>query len=220
GLFQLAISFVGIGVAYVKRGRSEIFMMSIMLVTFILTTSFFWVLPSRYIEFLALPVAMLAGLGLNEVTKSRREVFAIGIIGIFLVSLSAPLDYVDSIAPLVNEDEEASFMWLGDCMVVNGQIITGWFFAPVGAAISHKVPIKGAYYSGSFSYSERTNDTNDFYHGDMTKIGKYDIRAVYVGRKERYDYEEVSLLDVRDSFNKLYSCGENAFYIVSVEPEN
>jgi len=220
GVFQLALSFVGAGIAYVNRKRSDIFMMSLYIIAFILTTSLFWVLPSRYIEFLAIPVAILAALGLRHLLSSSKEVIAIGIVGIFLVTMSAPLDYVDSISPLVYENEEQSFLWLRDYAVVDGQIMTGWFFAPISAAISGKIPIKGSYYSGSFRYSERTNDTNDFYHGDMSILDKYDVRVVYVGRKERYDYEEVALLDGRDSFNKLYSCEENAFYSVAVERLN
>nr|HPR42463.1 hypothetical protein [Candidatus Methanofastidiosa archaeon] len=219
GLFQLAFSFVGVGAAYCRRGRSELFTLAMYGALFLLTTSFFWVLPTRYIEFLAIPVSILAGLGLKEAMSSKREVMVIGFVGIFLVTLAAPLDYMDSIAPLVYENEESSFLWLRDNAVVDGQIITGWFFASVSAAISLKIPIKGSYYSGSFNYLARTNDTNDFYNGDMSVLDKYDIRVVYVGRKERYDYE-VSLLDGRDSLNKLYSCDENAFYSVDAKPYN
>jgi len=212
GLLQLAISFVGAGFAFSRRGRSDIFIIAWAVATFVLSTSVFWVLPSRFIEFLALPVAILAAIGLREALTRNRNVALIGTIGLVLVTMTAPFNYLDSISPLVYENEEASFRWLGDETVINGQVMTGWFFAPVGAAISNKVPIKGSYYSGSFHYSERTNDTNDFYHGDMSILEKYVVKYVYVGRKEIYDYEEVSLMGGRDSLNKMFSCQDNSFY--------
>ncbi len=217
GALQLGLACIGLGWVVTRRRRSEQLVFSWFLVTFALSTSMFWILPSRFIEFMALPVAALAGIAIKRMILSNRLAVGIGICGLILVSLAGPYMYMHSISPLVYEHEGEAFTWLGEETIVDGQVITGWFFAPVCAAISHKVPIKGAYYSGSFNYNERTKDTNSFYRGDPAIVEKYLIRYVYFGRKELYDYKDDSFLNECDLFNKTYSGATSNFYCVLEE---
>ncbi len=212
GALQLGLAAVGLAIALARRSRADRVLAGWLAATFLLSTAAFWVLPSRFIEFMAVPCAILAAVAVNRLLESEHRLASLGMVGLVLVALAGPYAYVASISPLVYEHEEAAFLWLRDDAVVDGQIITGWFFAPVSGAISGKVPIKGSYYSGSFHYTERTNDTNLFYRGDFSIAEKYDISYVFYGRKESYDYGALSFLDHSDCAGVMYSGESSVFY--------
>jgi 4-amino-4-deoxy-L-arabinose transferase-like glycosyltransferase len=212
GELQLGLACAGVAIVLARRTRADRVLVGWFAATFLLSTAAFWVLPSRFVEFMAIPCAMLAAVAVNRMLLSEHRLVSLGLIGIVLVALAGPYAYVNSISPLVYEHEEAALLWLRDDAVVSGQVITGWFFAPVTGAISGKVPIKGSYYSGSFHYTERTNDTNSFYRGDLSIAEKYDISYVFYGRKESYDYGQLSFLDASDSASVMYSGASTQFY--------
>lgn len=214
GALQLGLSFLGIGHVLTRRDEGGAFLVMWLVATFLFASALFWVLPTRFIEFMALPVAGLAAVGLRELVGSRRLVAAAGVGGLLLVSLAAPYLYMHAISPTIYPDEDAAFEWLMEGSAEGGQVMTGWFFAPVAAALSPEVPIKGAYYSGSYNYRERTNDTDDFYAGKLSVLYKYGIDHVFVGRKERFDHPSLSFLDETDLLNKTYDGTRSTFYSV------
>lgn len=214
GALHLGLAFLGIGSVLTRRDEGGTFLVMWLVATFLFSSALFWVLPSRFIEFMALPVAGLAAIGIREVLRSRRIVTAVGVGGIVLVSLAAPYIYMHAISPVIYPDEDAAFEWLSEGSAEGGQVMTGWFFAPVGAALSPEVPIKGAYYSGSYNYMERTNDTDDFYGGKLSVLYKYGVDHVFVGRKERFDYPSHILLDRSDLLNKTYDGTRSSLYAV------
>ncbi len=212
GALQLGLAAVGFAIALSRRSRADRMLAGWLAATFLLSTAAFWVLPSRFIEFMVVPCAILAAVAVNRMLESEHRIVSFGMMGLILVALAGPYAYVASISPLVYEHEEAAFLWLRDDAVVDGQILTGWFFAPVSGAISGKVPIKGSYYSGSFHYTERTTDTNLLYRGDFSIAEKYDISYVFYGRKESYDYGALSFLDQSDCAAIMYSGASSVFY--------
>jgi len=217
GALQIGLALAGVAVAATRRSRADRILMGWLAATFLLSSSMFWVLPTRFIEFVAIPLAILAAVALERFFSREHPYAAFGLVGVVLVAMAGPYVYVNAIGPLVYEQEEAAFLWLRTDAAAGGQLMTGWFFAPVGGTISGKVPIKGAYYSGSFRYLERTGDTDALYAGDLTILGKYDIAFVYYGRKEADDYGPLSFLDESDAVSVPYSCGVSTFYHILEE---
>ncbi len=160
-------------------------------------------LPYRFVEFLAFPVCILAGVGLYKLILSKKAKY---LLIIFLIAFAQGYWYTEKYQPVISEEEKTAFIWLNSTSVEGYTVISEWRTAPVLAYFSERTTVKGAYEFGAFMLGERTEDTKLFYtEYPEYIILKYDISYVYYGIEEKKYY-------LKPPFDNVYSTSQTSFH--------
>ncbi len=201
GWIQIILSILGI--TCLSKDRKNTFILSSTGVLFLLTRNPFS-LPYRFIEFLAFPVCILAGIGLYQIITSKRvECLVI----IFLIAFAQAYWYTEKYTPVITEEEKTAFIWLSTNSVEGYTVMCEWRTAPVLAYFSHRPPIKGAYQFGALAVEERTEDTTVFYTiYPQSLLSKYEISHIYYGKEEQGHKYTIP------PFDKVYTTLQTGFY--------
>lgn len=192
-----------LGITCLSKDRKSIFILSCAGVLLLLTRNPFS-LPYRFIEFLAFPVCMLAGIGLYHIVASKRVEF---LVVIFLIAFAQGYWYTEKYTPVITEEEKTAFIWLSTNSVKGYTAMCEWRTAPVLAYFSDTPPIKGAYQFGALAVEERTKDTTVFYTTyPQSLLSKYETSHIYYGKEEQgYKY-------ATPPFDKVYTSLQTGFY--------
>jgi peptidoglycan/xylan/chitin deacetylase (PgdA/CDA1 family) len=129
----------------------------------------------------------------------HRKWAVIAFIFIFWALLIPSHQYTFKLQPAASE--YSSFVWLNQNSV-SSVIASGWYQAPIIAAVADRTPVLGF----SFPDETRVSDMEHLYKGDTLLLDFYDISYVYCGAHEEYDYQTVAL-----PLDKVYT-GKGAFY--------
>ncbi len=207
GWIQVFLAFLGF--TFLSKDKKTLFILSFAGSVFILTRNPIS-LPYRFVEFLALPVCMLAARGIYcikmNTTLTLKKV-NVSLIILFSLAFINGSWSVEKYKPMVTEGEKTSFLWLNETSVEGLTIMTQWRTAPILAYFSERPPLKGAFEMGALNLRERTEDTQLFYTTYAEDlISKYAVSYVYYGLEEaKYGHEE-------PPFDKVYSTRHTAFY--------
>lgn len=148
--------------------------------------------------YIAFPLVLFSAFFVHDFFLHRKWA-VIALLFIFWVLLIPSHQYVSKLQPAASEYE--SFVWLNQNSV-SGTIASGWYQAPIIAAVADRTPVLGF----SFPDENRVADMDQLYSGDTTLLDLYDISYVYFGAHEEYDYQTVAL-----NLDKVYT-GKGDFY--------
>ncbi|MFQ5891448.1 MAG: hypothetical protein ACE5HW_01475, partial [Candidatus Methanofastidiosia archaeon] len=146
--------------------KKNLLIISMLFANFLLTLNHLFglsLLPYRFVEFLPLPLSVLGAFTLNILSKKRYTSYLV--ILILLGTFPKAFELQREQIPQVTEEEFEAIRFLKDNSLEGIIVMSGWFNAPIIASISKRVPVKGAYESGSFTSFKRTADVDDFYNG-------------------------------------------------------
>ncbi len=144
----------------------------------------------------AFPLALFSSFFVRDFLLHRN---AVVFVLIFWLCLIPSQEYVSKLQPAASE--YSPFLWLRDNSIPS-VVASGWYQAPILAAVSERVPVLGF----GFPDKKRVEDMDRLYHGESDLLDYYDITYVYCGAYEQYDYQDVNL-----PLDRIYS-GEGAFY--------
>lgn len=148
--------------------------------------------------YLAFPLALFSAFFVRDFFYHKKY-SVIALIFIVWLLLIPSQEYVSKMQPAASEYE--SFVWLKENSVP-GVVASGWYQAPIMAAVSERIPVLGF----GFPDEKRIEDMNLLYDGNTQFLDYYDVSYVYFGRYEQYDYQSVNL-----PLDKVYS-GKGSFY--------
>ncbi len=192
-----------LGIPFLSKNKKSLFILSYA-VSLLLLSRNPVSLPYRFVEVLAFPVCILAGIGFYHINMSKNAKY---FFVIFLIAFAQGYWYTEKYQPVISEEEKTAFVWLGKTSVEGYTVMSEWKTAPVLAYFSERATVKGAYEFGAFMLGERTKDTRLFYTEYPAYIvTKYNIHSVYYGTEERkYGYFE-------PPFDKVYSTEQTSFH--------
>ena len=147
--------------------------------------------------YIAFPLVLFSALFVQNFLHRKWAV--ITFVFIFWVLLIPSHQYTSKLQPAASE--YSSFVWLNQNSVPS-VIASGWYQAPIIAAVADRTPVLGF----SFPDETRVADMSHLYKGDTLLLDFYDISYVYFGAHEEYDYQTVDL-----PLDKVYT-GNGAFY--------
>jgi hypothetical protein len=198
GWVQLICAFLGL--TRLSKDRKSIFILSCTGSLFLLSQNPVS-LPSRFIEFLAFPVCILAAQAVSSLSHKKMTWLTL----FFLLAFAQGYLYTEQYTPVPTAEETTAYRWLSRNSVDGSTIMTEWKTAPVLAFFSERAPVKGAYQFGAPTLAERNEDTLLFYtdYPDYL-LSKYEISYVYYGRWEQHHPEP--------PYPRVYSTSCTRFY--------
>lgn len=215
GWIQSLLAFLGL--TFLSKDKKSIFVLSFAGCLFLLSQNPVS-LPYRFIEFLAFPVCMLAGITLYYLKNQpyvtlKNQTYSAAVLVLFILSFAQGYWYTEKYSPVVTHEEKAAFYWLNTNSVHGYTIMCEWRTAPVLAFFSERAPVKGAYQFGAPNITERTEDTLLFYtEYPEHLIEKYEISHVYYGLEEKkYGYDT-------PPFDNVYSTLYTGSYLIYRQP--
>jgi hypothetical protein len=172
-------------------------------------------LPFRFIEFLAYPVAFYSAFAIFEFAKDkRREAVLAAIIGIMIISSFPAAEYVSKVKPMLGNEEYSAFSYLNENSIKsNFTVASSWFTSPILGKISGVKTVEGGYASGSWDYVKRSQDIKALYSGNYSVIDTYNIKYAYLGPREIAEFKNSEKYINASSIDKLYSTGKTSLYI-------
>jgi hypothetical protein len=129
---------------------------SFLAVTFLLSFNPI-LLPARFLEYMAWPVAMLSGIAANEILSKERRSGAIILLIIFFFGFFQSYTYMEKFKPELDHAEYLSLLWLAHTSL-SGNVMSDWYEAPLIAAISGRSVFWGGYELTAPHLRERKED--------------------------------------------------------------
>jgi hypothetical protein len=186
---------------FLRRSGEHILIVSFLAATFLLSFNPF-LLPARFIEYMAWPAAMLSGIAANEILSKEKGRGAIILCIIFLFGFFQSHTYTEKFKPEVDHTEYLSLLFLAHTSL-SGNVMSDWHEAPLIAAISGRPVFWGGYELTAPRLHERKEDyTLMETTWDASLLKKYGIRYFFFEGKEK----EIPL-------DKIY-CSSHSLFIV------
>lgn len=202
GWIQTLLTFLGL--TFLTKDKRSIFLLSFSGALFLLSQNPVS-LPYRFIEFLAFPVCILAGIAVSSI-RIPKVYYSLSILILFLLSYAQGYWYIEKYSSVVTHEEREAFVWLNENSV-SGTVMSEWRTAPLLSFFSGRAAVKGAYQFGAPGIRERTEDTQLFYTDYPGYIlSKYEISFVYYGKEEKAHGNE-------PPYDKVYSTVSTGFYL-------
>jgi hypothetical protein len=172
-------------------------------------------LPFRFLEFLAYPIAFYSSFALFEFAKDKKkEAIIAAIIGVMIISSFPAAEYVSKVKPMIGNEECSAFVYLKDnSLFGNITVASSWFTSPIIGKVSGFKTVEGGYASGSWDYIKRSQDIKALYSGNYSIIDSYNIKYSYVGPREIAEFGNSENYINASSIDKLYSTSKTSLLI-------
>jgi len=218
GYITMALSLAGAAFLILRKKEEDLMLISWGVIAFLLSRNYipgFDLLPFRFIEFLAYPIAFYSSFALFEFYKDKRkEVVIASIVGIMIISSFPAAEYVSKVKPMIGEEEYSAFSYLGGNSLLDSfTVASSWFTSPIIGKVSGKKTVEGGYSSGSWDYIKRSEDIKNLYFGNYSVIDTYNIKYVYLGPREIAEFKNSENYLNASSIDKLYSTRKTSMYI-------
>jgi asparagine N-glycosylation enzyme membrane subunit Stt3 len=218
GYITMALAIPGAVFLIFRKNEEDIMLLSWGTVAFLLSRNYITsldLLPFRFIEFLAYPLAFYSAFAIFEFAKDkRREAVLAAIIGIMIISSFPAAEYVSKVKPMLGNEEYSAFSYLNENSI-NGNftVASSWFTSPILGKVSGMKTVEGGYASGSWDYVKRSQDIKALYSGNYSVIDTYNIKYAYLGPREIAEFKNSENYINASSIDKLYSTGKTSLYI-------
>ncbi|NPV50510.1 MAG: hypothetical protein HPY60_04850 [Candidatus Methanofastidiosum sp.] len=218
GYITMALALPGIVFLILRKREEDLMLISWGMVSFLLSRNYIAsldLLPFRFLEFLAYPLAFYSSYAIFEFAKDKRkEVVIAAIVGIMIISSFPAAEYVSKVKPMLVNEEYSSFSYLSENSIPGDfTVASSWFNSPIIGKISGLKTVEGGYASGSWDYVKRSQDIKALYSGNHTVIDNYDIKYAYLGPRETAEFKNSESYLNASSIDKLYSTGKTSLYI-------
>lgn len=217
GYITMALAIPGTIFLILRKKEEDLMLLSWGIMAFLLSRNYLLgldLLPFRFIEFLAYPIAFYCAFALFEFTKEKRkEAVIAAIIGVMIISSFTAAEYVSKVKPMLGDEEYSAFMYLNKNTLQNDfTVASSWFTSPILGKVSERKTVEGGYASGSWDYVKRSNDIKSLYSGNYSVLDTYNIKFVYIGPQEVANYKNSENYINQSSLDKLYSTGKTSLY--------
>lgn len=218
GYITMALSIPGAVFLILRKKEEDLMLLSWGTIAFLLSRNYITsldLLPFRFIEFLAYPLAFYSSFAIFEFAKEKRKeaVFA-AIIGIMLISSFPAAEYVSKVKPMLGAEEYSAFSYLNENSIKdNFTVASSWFTSPMLGKVSELKTVEGGYASGSWDYVKRSQDIKALYSGNFSTIDTYKTKYAYIGPREAAEFKNSENYLNASSIDKLYSTGKASLYI-------
>jgi asparagine N-glycosylation enzyme membrane subunit Stt3 len=218
GYITMAMALPGLVFLILRKREEDLMLISWGIVSFLLSRNYITsldLLPFRFIEFLAYPIAFYSSYAILEFAKDKRKEAVIAtIVGIMIISSFPAAEYVSKVKPMLGNEEYSSFSYLSESSIPgNFTVASSWFNSPIIGNISGLKTVEGGYASGSWDYVKRSQDIKTLYSGNYSVIDNYNIKYAYLGPREMAEYKNGENYLNASSIDKLYSTGKTSLYI-------
>ena len=218
GYITMALALPGIVFLILRKREEDLMLISWGTVAFLLSRNYITsldLLPFRFIEFLAYPIAFYSSFAIFEFAKDKRkEAILVAIIGIMIISSFPAAEYVSKVKPMLGAEEHSAFSYLNENSIQdNFTVASSWFTSPILGNISGLKTVEGGYASGSWDYVKRSQDIKALYSGNYSAIDEYNIKYAYLGPREIVEFKNSENYLNASSIDKLYSTGKTSLYI-------
>lgn len=218
GYITMALALPGAVFLILRKNEEDLMLISWGTVAFLLSRNYITsldLLPFRFIEFLAYPLAFYSAFAIFEFAKDkRREAVLAAIIGIMIISSFPAAEYVSKVKPMLGNEEYSAFSYLNENSIKsNFTVASSWFTSPILGKISGVKTVEGGYASGSWDYVKRSQDIKALYSGNYSVIDTYNIKYAYLGPREIAEFKNSEKYINASSIDKLYSTGKTSLYI-------
>ncbi|NYT03412.1 MAG: hypothetical protein GKC00_01750 [Candidatus Methanofastidiosa archaeon] len=218
GYITMALALPGLIFLILRKREEDLMLISWGMVSFLLSRNYIAnldLLPFRFLEFLAYPIAFYSSYAIFEFAKDKRkEAFIAAILGIMIISSFPAAEYVSKVKPMLGNEEYSSFSYLSESSIPsNFTVSSSWFNSPIIGKISGLKTVEGGYASGSWDYIKRSQDIKALYLGNYSVIDNYNIKYAYLGPREIAEFKNSENYLNASSIDKLYSTGKTSLYI-------
>ncbi|KYC46308.1 MAG: Oligosaccharyl transferase STT3 subunit [Candidatus Methanofastidiosum methylothiophilum] len=218
GYITMALAIPGAVFLILRKKEEDLMLLSWGIVTFLLSRNYLAslnLLPFRFIEFLAYPIAFFSAFAIFEFTKDKkREPIIAALIGIMIISSFPAAEYVSKVKPMLGNEEYSTFSYLHEnSLFGNFTVASSWFTSPIIGKVSGLKTVEGGYSSGSWDYIKRSQDIKALYSGNHSVIDIYNIKYAYIGPREVAEFKNSENHLNASSIDKLYSTGKTSLYI-------
>lgn len=219
GYITMALAIPGAVFLILRKKEEDLMLLSWGIMAFILSRNYLAgldLLPFRFIEFLAYPVAFYSSFAIFEFTKDKkREVIIATIISLMIISSFPAAVYVSKVKPMIGNEEYSAFIYLNKNSLPNSYTVaSSWFTSPMIGKISQRKTVEGGYSSGSWDYVKRSSDIKALYAGNYSAIDIYSIKYIYIGVQEIADFKNSENYLNKSPFDRVYSTGKTSLYVV------
>jgi uncharacterized membrane protein len=214
----MALAIPGSVFLILRKREEDLMLISWGAIAFLLSRNYMTsldLLPFRFIEFLACPIAFYSSFAIFEFAKEKRkEAILAAIIGIMLISSFPAAEYVSKVKPMIGEEEYSTFYYLNENSIQgNFTVASSWFTSPILGKVSELKTVEGGYASGSWDYIKRSQDIKALYSGNYSVIDTYNINYAYLGPREIAEFKNSENYLNASSIDRLYSTGKTSLYI-------
>ncbi len=218
GYITMALALPGLALLILRKKEEDLMLISWGVIAFILSRNYIPgldLLPFRFIEFLAYPIAFYSSFAIFEFVKDKkREVFVAAIVGIMIISCFPAAEYVSKVRPMVGNEEYSAFSYLNNNSIEgNFTVASSWFTSPIIGKVSGLKTVEGGYASGSWDYIKRSQDVTSLYSGNFTITEIYNIKYIYLGPREISEFKNSENHLNDSSIDKLYNSDKSSMYI-------
>lgn len=218
GYITMALALPGV-VFLLLRGKNEdLMLLSWGVIAFVFSRNYLAsldLLPFRFLEFLAYPIAFYSSFALFEFAKDKKkEAIIAAIIGVMIISSFSAAEYVSKVKPMIGSEEYSAFIYLRDnSMFGNITVASSWFTSPIIGKVSGLKTVEGGYASGSWDYIQRSQDIKALYSGNYSMIDNYNVKYSYVGPREIAEFRNSESYINASSIDRLYSTSKTSLLI-------
>ncbi|MCC7573484.1 MAG: glycosyltransferase family 39 protein [Candidatus Methanofastidiosum sp.] len=218
GYITMALSIPGAVFLMLRKREEDLMLISWGAVAFLLSRNYLTsldLLPFRFVEFLAYPLAFYCSFAILEFTKDKKREAVLGaIIGIMIISSFPAAEYVSKVKPMLGNEEYSAFSYLSENSVYSDfTVASSWFTSPIIGKVSGLKTIEGGYSSGSWDYVKRSQDINSLYSGNYSVMDTYSIKYIYLGPREIAEFKNSENHLNTSTVDKLYSTDKTSLYI-------
>ncbi len=217
GYITMALAIPGAVFLFFRRKEEDLMLLSWGIMAFVLSRNYLMgldLLPFRFIEFLAYPIAFYCSFALFECSQAKRkEAVIAAVIGLMIISSFPAAEYVSKVKPMLGDEEHSAFNYLNiNTLPNNYTVASSWFTSPILGKVSQRKTVEGGYASGSWDYIKRSNDIKALYSGNFSVLDTYKIRFVYIGPREIADFKNSENYLNESSVDCIYSTGKTSLY--------
>ncbi len=218
GYVTIALALPGLAFLIIRKKEEDLMLISWGIVAFLLSRNYITsldLLPFRFLEFLAYPLAFYSSFAIFEFVKDKGKGAVIAaIIGIMIISSFPAAEYVSKVKPMLGNEEYSAFSYLNENSISgNFTVASSWFTSPIMGKVSGLKTIEGGYSSGSWDYLKRSHDIKALYSGNYSVIDTYNTKYIYLGPREIAEFKNSENYLNDSSIDRLYSTNETSLYI-------
>lgn len=218
GYITMALAIPGALLLVLRKKEEDLMLLSWGFMAFMLSRNYITgldLLPFRFIEFLAYPLAFYSSFAIYEFIKDmKKEVIIATILSILIISSFPAAEYVSKVKPMIGNEEYSAFEYIKNNTIFDDYTVaSSWYTSPILGKISERKTVEGGYASGSWDYVKRSQDIKSLYSGNYSVIDTYNIKYVYLGPRETADFKNSESYLNKSSMDKLYSTAKTSLYV-------
>lgn len=218
GHITMALALPGLVLLALRRREEDLMLISWGFVAFILSRNYIPgldLLPFRFIEFLACPIAFYSSYAIFQFVKDKKKEVAIAaILGIMIISCFPAAEYVSKVRPMIGNEEYMAFAYLNNSSIEGDfTVASSWFTSPIMGKVSGLKTVEGGYASGSWDYIKRSQDIVSLYSGNHSIVDIYNIKYAYLGPREVGEFKGNENHLKGSYIDKLYSTDKTSMFV-------